>query len=317
MKRSSLRSWHLFAASVLIWGTTWHAIVHQIDQASPTFAVAMRFTLAGLLVLAWAAWRGERIRFTSREHALIALQGVFMYSVSYVCVYLAEGHVPSGLVAVGYSAQPLVLGLAGRWLWGTPMTPRFVVGGLLGVAGVALIFAPELARMSAGQAATLGAAFTAGAVLLSSIGNLVSSRLQRDGLPFVPALGWGMVYGSMSSWVLFAASDAAVVWPAAWGWWATLLYLAVFGSVLAFGCYLLLQQRIGVGPASTVGVATPVIALAVSAALEGYRPGGLALTGVFLAIAGNALALGWQPDRIFWSGRFPGRSAPLKTKDSP
>ena len=279
---------------MLIWGTTWHAIVHQLAQASPEFGVAVRFTLAGLLVLAWAMVRGEWLRFSPRQHALMALQGVFMYSVSYICVYHAEMHIPSGLVAVGYSAQPLVLGVATRLLWGTPLTGRFVTGGLMGVAGVALIFAPEFAQMSANARSAWGAAFTVAAVGLSSVGNLVASRNGPNALPFVPVLGFGMLYGSLMSWGFVFGSGQALVWPGNALWWGTLLYLSAFGSVVAFACYLLLQQRLGVGPASTVGVATTVIALLVSVAVEGYRPGGWALAGVVLAIAGNALALGWQ-----------------------
>jgi drug/metabolite transporter (DMT)-like permease len=294
-----LRSWQLFAVSVLIWGTTWHAIVHQLGQATPEFGVAVRFTLAGLLVLAWAASRGEQLRFSPAQHALLALQGVFMYSVSYICVYHAELHIPSGLVAVGYSAQPLVLGVATRLLWGTPLTGRFVLGGLMGVAGVAMIFAPEFAQMSADARSAWGAAFTVAAVGLSSVGNLVASRNGRHGLPFVPVLGYGMLYGSVVSWGFVFAGGQPLVWPTGWLWWSTLLYLAAFGSVVAFGCYLVLQQRIGVGPASTVGVATTVIALVVSVVLEGYRPGLLALTGAVLAIAGNALALGWKLNFVF------------------
>ena len=282
---------------MLIWGTTWHAIVHQLAQATPEFGVAVRFTLAGLLVLAWAWLRRERLRFSPQQHALLALQGVFMYSVSYICVYHAEKHIPSGLVAVGYSAQPLVLGVATRLLWGTPLTGRFVVGGLMGVAGVALIFAPEFAQMSTNARAAWGAAFTVAAVGLSSVGNLVASRNGDHALPFVPVLGYGMLYGSVVSWAFAWVSGQPIVWSSDFTWWATLLYLSAFGSVVAFGCYLLLQQRIGVGPASTVGVATTVIALLVSVVLEGYRPGLLALTGVALAMAGNALALGWKPGR--------------------
>jgi drug/metabolite transporter (DMT)-like permease len=220
-----------------------------------------------------------------------------MYSVSYICVYHAEKHIPSGLVAVGYSAQPLLLGVATRLLWGTPLTGRFVVGGLMGVAGVALIFAPEFAQMSTNARAAWGAVFTVAAVGLSSVGNLVASRNAQHGLPFVPVLGYGMLYGSVVSWAFAWGSGQPIVWPSDVTWWATLLYLSAFGSVVAFGCYLLLQQRIGVGPASTVGVATTVIALLVSVVLEGYRPGLLALTGVVLALAGNALALGGKPGR--------------------
>ena len=292
-----MRNWQLFGLAVLIWGTTWHAIVWQLAEATPEFGVTLRFALAGLMILAWAAWRGERWRVSPREHGLLAFQGVFMYSVSYLCVYHAEKHVPSGLVAVGYSVSPLVNGVISRALWRTPLTRRFIAGGLLGVAGVTLIFWPEFAHVMDGGRAGLGAAFTVGAVLLSTVGSLAASRNKVVGLPFWPALGWGMVYGALCSALAVAIGGQAVVWPTSALWWASLLYLAVAGSVIAFACYLLLQQRLGPGPASRVGVATPVLALVVSALFEGYRPGWPVFVGVALAVAGNALALGWVPGR--------------------
>jgi len=286
-----LPTWQLFALAVLIWGTTWHAIVYQLAQTSPEVGVAIRFAIAGAICLAWAAWRGERWRVGAREHALLAFQGVFMYSVSYLCVYHAEKHVPSGLVAVGYSASPLVNGLVSHWIWNTPVTARFAAGGVLGIVGVALIFWPEFGAMAAGGSVALGAAFTVGAVLLSSVGSLASSRNKIIGLPFWPALGWGMLYGAASSAVVALVTGQSFHLPSALSWWLSLAYLAVAGSVIAFACYLSLQHRIGAGPASMIGVATPVLALVVSAAFEGYRPDALAVAGVALAVAGNVLSL--------------------------
>lgn len=290
-----LRSWQLFAICVGVWGTTWHAITYQLGGTPPELGVALRFGLAGAVVLAWCAWRGTSLRFGRRQHALFALQGVFLYSLSYLCVYHAEQHVPSGLVAVGYSASPLINGLAARALWGVPVTRRFLLGGLLGVGGVALIFAPEFGRASAGNAVALGALFTVGSVLLSSIGGLTASRNRVQGLPLWPALGFGMIYSSASSAVVLgltvAATGQALALATTLSWWLALLYLSLAGSVLAFACWLALQDRVGPGPSSAVGVAAPVLAIVVSIALEGYRPGWLTLAGVALAVLGNVWML--------------------------
>jgi drug/metabolite transporter (DMT)-like permease len=287
-----LRTWQLFAVAVAVWGTTWHAIVYQIAHATPEFGVAMRFALAGAIALGLAAWRGERLRFGTAAHLRFAAQGIFMYSLSYLCVYHAERHVPSGLVAVGYSASPLLMGLGSRLLWGTPFGPRFALGGALGICGVSMIFWPEVARAGAGGETALGALFTAGAVGLSAVGALVASRNGDAGLPFWPALGYGMLYSAITSWGAVLLQGQPVAWPAAASWWLSLAYLAVAGSVIAFACFLTLQQRLGAGPASTVGVATTVIALAVSTLLEGYRPGAVAVAGAVLTLTGNALCLG-------------------------
>ncbi len=71
----------------------------------------------------------------------------------------------------------------------------------------------------------------------------------------------------------------------------SLAYLALFGSVVAFGAYLTLLKRVGGGPAAFVSVATPVLALALSTLFEGYRWTWVAGVGVVLAVLGNWLAV--------------------------
>jgi drug/metabolite transporter (DMT)-like permease len=184
-------------------------------------------------VLAWCRLRGVRLAFGAREHALFALQGVFMYSLSYLCVYHAERHVASGLVAVGYSASPLINGVAAHWLWGVPLTRRFLAGGVIGIAGVALIFGPELARAETGAATALGAGFTAASVLLSSVGSLTGEPQWRARPAAVAGAGFGMLYSAASSALALALaisltpglSAAAALPPATPSWWLALLYL--------------------------------------------------------------------------------------------
>lgn len=281
----------LFVLVVAIWGTTWHAIVYQIEHTTPEFGVTLRFGLAGLLALGFAWRRGDVLRVPARAHTLLALQGLFMYSLSYLCVYHAEHHVPSGLVAVGYSASPLLAGLGAWTLWRTPVSARFLIGGTLGLAGVALIFWPELGAASSRNSAGLGLLYTVGAVLLSATGALAASRNARWRLAFWPALGWGLLYGSLSSALVLAASGQSLHLPGAVSWWLSLAYLSVAGTVVAFAGFLTLQQRLGPGKAATVGVMTPVVALFVSAALEGYQPAALTFAGAALAVLGNVLML--------------------------
>jgi drug/metabolite transporter (DMT)-like permease len=286
-----LKNWQLFAICVLTWGTTWFAITFQIGHVAPEVGVAMRFALAGAVILGLCAVRQERLRFTPSQHAIFALQGSFMYGVSYVCVYHAEQYLVSGLVAVGYSASPLVAGLGARALFGVRLGQRFILGGLLGIAGVALIFWPEFARTTGDRNTLLGALFTVGSVLLSTVGSLTASRNRSRGLPFWPALGFGMLYGAAASALLAMLLGQSFMLPAIASWWISLFYLALAGSVLTFACFLTLQERIGPGPTGTIGVMTPLLALVVSMAFEGFRPDALTFAGAALAVAGNVLML--------------------------
>lgn len=286
-----LKNWQLFAICVLTWGTTWYAITFQIGQTAPEIGVAYRFALAGSVVLAMCAARGIRLRFSLRDHALLVLQGSFMYGVSYICVYHAEKHIVSGLVAVGYSASPLVTGLGAHGLFGLRVSQRFVLGGLLGLAGVALMFWRQFGDAAGNPDATLGAVFIIGAVLLSAVGSLAASRNRTHGLPFWPALGFGMLYGSAVVACIALLQGQGFAAPAVASWWLSLFYLALAGSVLTFACFLTLQERIGPGPTGAVGVMTPLLALLVSMAFEEFHPDVLTLSGAALAVAGNVLML--------------------------
>ncbi len=285
------KNWQLFAICVLTWGTTWFAITFQIGHVAPEVGVAMRFALAGLVILGLCGLRQERLRFTPSQHAIFVLQGGFMYGVSYVCVYHAELHLVSGLVAVGYSASPLVAGIGARALFGVSLSRRFIVGGLLGIAGVALIFWPEFANTSGDRNTLLGVVFTVGSVLLSTVGSLTASRNRALGLPFWPALGYGMLYGAAAAALLALLQGQSFAPPAIASWWLSLFYLALAGSVLTFACFLTLQERIGPGPTGTIGVMTPLLALVVSMIFEGFHPTALTLAGAALAVGGNVLML--------------------------
>ena len=109
-----------------------------------------------------------------------------------------------------------------------------------------------------------------------------------------------MLYGAIAAAIVALAFGRSIALPTAPSWWLSLAYLAFAGSVLTFACFLTLQDRVGVGAAGTVGVMTPLLALVVSIAFEGFRPDALTAAGAALAVAGNALML--IPAR---SGRRP------------
>jgi drug/metabolite transporter (DMT)-like permease len=284
----------LYAICVLIWGTTWFAITAQIDAVAAEVGVALRFGMAGAILLGYSHWRRLELRFTPRLHAMFALQGLTGLCASYIFIYHAERFVVSGVVAVGYAASPLVGMLAARVFLGTPMSRRVAAGGSFGLAGVALIFGHEFGRRGASPEVVLGAVLTAAAVLLSSVSTIASARYQREGISGWSPLGWAMAYGALGS--VIAALVTGRSWQIAWSgpFVASLAYLTLAGSVVTFGAFYTLVHRIGPARAGYIGVLTPVVALVVSSWLEGFTWTGETLVGVALAIAGNVLAM-WKP----------------------
>ncbi|MEP7184038.1 MAG: DMT family transporter [Betaproteobacteria bacterium] len=281
----------LFLAATLIWGSTWYAITFQLGAVAPEASVAYRFALAALLLGAWCRATGRSLRFPARTHGWIAAQATFLFGLNYIAVYRAEQHVTSGLVAVLFSTIVFFNPVGARLFFGTPLTMRTLAGATVGVGGVALIFLPELVAARSGGTTAAGIAYGLGATVLACGGNMLAVRNQNAGIPIFSGTAWGMAYGAAVAAAV--ASTQGVAWsvdlrPAYVG---SLLYLAVFGSIAAFGAYLTLIQRLGAGPASYVGVATPVVAMLLSTLLEGYRWTPLAVAGVALAIAGYVLVL--------------------------
>lgn len=284
----------LFAVCVVVWGTTWFAITEQLNAIAPEVGVALRFGLASALLMAWCASRRLPMRFGAKQHGWFALQGLAGFSISYVCIYHAERFIVSGVVAVGYAASPLVVMLMARVFNGTAMSRRVAAGGALGLAGVALIFSHEFARLGASADAAFGAMLAGAAVLLSGVATIAATRYQREGIKGWPPLAWAMAYGSLGSWTaaLMAGRSFEVAWSAPFV--ASLAYLTLAGSIVAFGAFYGLVHRVGPARAGYVGVMTPIVALLVSSVLEGFGWTGETLAGVALAMAGNIIAM-WQP----------------------
>jgi drug/metabolite transporter (DMT)-like permease len=219
------------------------------------------------------------------------VQGVLFFGLNYVAIYRAEEYVASGLVAVLFSTMVFMSLVGTRLVFGTPITARAVTGATLGVVGVALLFLPELMAARAGGSAALGIAFGLGGTLLATFGNLVTMRMQRRHLPILETTAWGMGYGALVAAIVAILGGVTWSFDAHAGYIASLAYLAVFGSVIAFLAYLTLLKQVGAGPASYVTVSTPVIAMLLSTMLEGYRWSLLGVVGVALAVAGNVLVL--------------------------
>ncbi len=281
----------LFAACVAIWGSTWLAITFQLGAVAPEASVFYRFLLASALLFAYCRARGLPLAFTARQHAWIAFQGFLMFSISYVCVYYAEEHLVSGLVAVGYSASPLLNMLGMRLAFGTRMTARVAAGAALGILGITLVFWPEFSHLRSDGNVALGAFFTAAAVVLSAASNMAAQRNQQAGLPVWQTMAWGMLYGALATLGIVAALGKPLGFEPTPGYVLSLLYLAVFGSILAFGGFLTLLGRIGAARAGYIGVMVPIVALAISSVFEGYRWQWLALAGVAVSVAGNVIIL--------------------------
>lgn len=281
----------LYLAAVLIWGSTWLAITYQLGTVPAEVSVAYRFALASVILFAWTGVRRLRVAFPWRDHLWMALQGSLLFGLNYVCVYLAEAEINSGLVAVIFSLI-VFLNIAGtRLFFATPLKPAMMVGALLGVGGVALVFLPELGHVSGQGRPLVGLGYALVATVSASFGNLVAVRNQRRGLPVIQLNAFGMLYGAVLVGLYSVLSDKPFVFEWSTGYVLSLGYLALFGSVLAFGAYLTLVGRIGADRAGYAAAAIPVVALLLSTFFEGLRWQVYTALGILCCVGGNVLVL--------------------------
>ena len=281
----------LYATVIVAWGFSWIAMHYQVGVVAPEVSVVWRFLLAAPLMFALALARSERLRFGPRDHLALLGLGIALFCTNFALFYYGAKWLPSGLLAVIFSLASVLNGALGALVLGAALDRRVVLGGALGVCGVAAVFAPQLAGTRIDPTVLLGLVLCLGGTVSFCVGNMISARLQRRNVPVVAGSAWGMLYGAATLALVAALRGQPFIIEPTVPYLAGLCYLALIASVLAFACYLTLLGRIGVDRAAYVTVMLPVVALAVSTVLEGYRwtlPAGCGLAAV---LAGNLLVL--------------------------
>lgn len=280
-----------FVVCSLVWGSTWMAITFQLGTVDPMVSVFYRFSVAAVILLAYCWITRRKLSFGVRDHFWLVLNGAFMFCINYYLVYLAEEVLPSGLVAISYTAIIFLNALNSRIFLGAPIQPRIILGGVIGAVGLALVFFPELSSFSADNHSLMALGYCLLGAVSVSFGNTSAQFCHRRKIPVVQMALFGMVYGSLlmgaAAWIRgvpFTVDRTA-------GYIGSLVYLSVFGSIVAFLGYLTLLKSIGSDRTAYIALVTPLVALSLSTLFEGYSWSGLGLAGVSCIAAGNVVAL--------------------------
>lgn len=288
MKPSNL---FLFLVPSLIWGSTWYAIKFQIGSTDPILSVGYRFILAAGIMLIYAGIARRSLRFKLRDHLFMALQGGCLFGLNYWLVYLAEEHLTSGLVAVIFAGLIFMNVFLGALFLGAPVRKNVLLGGVVGMIGIVLIFKNELSVFSLSDKNFLAFVFALGSMVLASCGNILSARNQRNKIPVIQTNAFGMLYGAVIVLCIAYFSGKQFTLETSPSYLISLLYLAVFGSVVAFSAYLSLLGKIGPDKAGYISLVMPVIALLISTVMEGYQWTIHGFLGLLLILGGILIAL--------------------------
>jgi drug/metabolite transporter (DMT)-like permease len=285
----------LFMLAVLIWGSTWLVITFQLGDVHPLVSVFYRFAIAAVILLIYAKWKNLFKPLNAKSHILLALQGICLFGINHWAVYQGEHYITSALAAV-MSTSIIYLNILFGWiLLGKPVAKEVLGGAIIGVLGIILLFLPELTKSEMSQLAYWGLGLVFVGSILASLGNITSAYTQQSGIAVTHANALSMSYATIFLALIIAVSDIHFSFSYTFEYISSLLYLAIFGSVIAFWAYLTLVGNIGADKAGYAVLVYPAIALILSSLYEDYLWTWQSFLGLGLIVFGNLIAMNkWQ-----------------------
>ena len=279
----------LYLSTVLIWGTTWIALKLQLGVVAIPVSIVYRFGLAALVLFVVLLLSRKLQVMNRRGHMICLAQGLCLFCVNFMCFLTASQWVTTGLIAVVFSTATLWNALNARIFFKQKIARNVIAGGALGMLGLGLLFWRELSGHTATPHILLGLGLALIGTLCFSAGNMLSSLQQKAGLKPLTTNAWGMFYGAgmLAVYCVFKGIPFDMEWNTRYI--GSLLYLVIPGSVIGFTAYLTLVGRMGPERAAYCTVLFPLVALNVSAFVEGYQWTAPALAGLVLVMLGNVL----------------------------
>lgn len=281
----------LYIATVLIWGSTWLAIEYQLGEVPVIISVVYRFALAAIVMWAYCLIARVPMAFSARNHGFIFLLALFNFSMNYAVLYSAQNYLSSAMASIAFSTMLLMNIVNTRIFFGSRITKRVYIGALFGILGIIALFWNDLAQSGANHNSLLGLSLVIGGAFIASLGNMVSVRNSRAGMNIFAVNAWGMLYGACVLIAIALAVGADFTFSEQPSYLISLVYLSVFGTVIAFATYYVLLNNMPPEKASYVIVLFPIVAVALSSLFEDFILTDNIILGFVLVLLGNAILL--------------------------
>ncbi len=281
----------LYGITILIWGSSWIMIKFQVEVVSASISVFYRFFLAAIILQCLCLIKRQKSVYALREYIFIAIQGFCLFAVNYWLFYLSAEYLSSGLMALIFSTIVVMNMINGRIWFGTTINLKMVFGAMMGISGLTLVFWPEIQWEDSNYNMFKGLLLAFVATYFSSLGNIVSLRNQKKGIPVFYSNAYAMTFGCLTMLMITMITDEH--WNFSWNpqFLLSLVFLSVFASVVGFWCYLTLLGRVGADRGAYATLIFPIVALSISTVFEGYQWSLIAISGVVLILLGNYIIL--------------------------
>ncbi len=281
----------LYLITVVIWGSTWIAINYQLGDVAVEASITYRFALAAFTLFLFAKIKQLPMRFSLAQHGLFAAFGICLFGLNYLLLYSAQQHINSALTCIAFSTLMIMNIVNARVFYKTKITKQVYLGGMLGLIGITTLFWPQLTDVTIGAATLLGLGMCLLGTFSASIGNMISIKNQKNNIAIVQANAWGMMYGAIFTGLAVIIQDKEFSFSFEFAYLSSLIYLSLFGSVIAFGCYLTLMTRIGAHKTSYANILFPAIAVLISTVVEDFHWSEYTVIGLSFILLGNLVVL--------------------------
>jgi drug/metabolite transporter (DMT)-like permease len=305
-KRNRTRIILAFAAVYVIWGSTYLFIKYAIESVPPFMMGAARFTVAGVLLYAFARWRGAKApdRYDWRS---AAITGVLMLGVGNGAVMWAELTVPTGIVALIVSTTPIWI-VVFDWLRPRGVRPRLpvIIGLALGLAGMIILIGPR-AIVGEGHVDEIGVLILLMGSLGWAIGTMLSKGTKRSSAPLAYAALQMMAAGGAMLITSVALGESARFSPSEVSLRALLswVYLMIAGSIIGYTAYIYLLGQVSATKAATYAYVNPIIAVLLGWAFLREPIGVRTIVAAAVIIGGVAIITLSQGHIVHATGEHP------------
>ena len=286
-----MRSTLLYTITVLIWGSTWLAIEFQIGVVAPEVSLVYRFVIAALLMWGFCLWRRLDMRINRADHLFLVVLAACNFCFNYLILYWAQEYLTSAMTSIAFSTLLMFNIINTRIFFKKPIAGRIYIGAIIGIIGIGALFWFDLRELDLSGESLTGLGLALAGTFIASIGNMVSVRNSSKGIGVMQGNAWGMLFGSIILVIYTLISGAAFTVDWSFAYLSSLLYLSVFGTVIAFACYFALLKDIGPEKASYAIVLFPVVAVVLSTIFEGFQWHINTVIGFVLVLIGNAIVL--------------------------
>jgi drug/metabolite transporter (DMT)-like permease len=281
----------LYLITVLIWGSTWFAIEFQLGEVAVEVSLFYRFGLAALIMWGYCLLKKIPLGFSLKNHGYIVLLGMGNFSANYAILYYAQNYLNSAMTSIAFSTLLLMNIVNTRIFFGKPIALRIYLGALLGLVGIVTLFWDDLQAVNLSSGTLWGLTLALIGALVASFGNMVSVRNSNSELNIMAVNAWGMTYGTILLMVYAVFNGSEFSFSFEPSYIISLLYLALFGSVIAFASYFSLLKNLGAEKASYLIILFPIVAVILSGLFEGFEFTRNIFVGFFLVLIGNAIVL--------------------------